>query len=117
MGPVITADDVIRAGACREGVMQVIGMLGPRMAAAMSADRLILLLGKEEAEAARYILRAASLDGYGYGDYGDGGYGYGYGDGDGDGGYGYGYGCGDGGYGDGGYGYGYGYGDCGENDE
>ena len=110
MDRVITADDVIRSGACADGVYAVLYRLHKRVCAAMPVDELLPLLKTHEK---RYALVAADADGdgngYGYG-YGYGyGNGYGYGDGNGDG-DGYGYGDGDGngnGYGDGdGYGYG-----------
>ena len=133
--PVVTADDVVRAGACSDGVAEVVQRLGTRLAAAMPVSAVLRLIDDDEAG---YVMRAAELDGsgdgYGSGDgSGDGsgyGYGYGYGSGYGDGsgsgyGYGYGYGSGDGsgdGYGSGdgsgdGYGDGYGYGSGGEEDD
>lgn len=111
--PVITADDVIRAGACVDGVYTVVERLASRISAAMPVRALLRLLSAYERE---YVRRAAGMRGYDYGD-GDGsGYGSGYGSGSGYGydygtGYGYGYGSGYG-YGDGhGGGYGYDYGD------
>lgn len=119
-GPILTADDIIRAGACIEGVYRVLNRVFPAPAAAMPLSCILPLLRDEEER--RYVLKAAeandeaeaAADGFGYGDgYGYGGYGgcgFGYGD---DGGYGCGYG-GDGGYGegdgvgDGRYGYGFG---------
>ena len=92
---VVTVDDLIRAGACYEGVMTAYDGLGTDPTAAFVSD-----LPQDE-----WLTKASKIDGYGNGNgdrNGDGnGYGYGYGDGD--------------GYGDGngnGYGYGYGYG-CG----
>jgi hypothetical protein len=82
--PVITADDVVRAGACSDGVAKVVKRLANRLAAAMPASQVAKLVG---ADNHRYVTAAAKLDGYGYGD----GSGYGYGDGSG---YGYGYGSG-----------------------
>ena len=105
----ITADDVVRAGACRSGVEAAITRLSKKttVAAAMPASVLLRLVTRSEK---KYVSRAAELNGDGSGDgYGDGdgygsGYGSGYGDGSGDG-----YGSGSG-YGSG-YGYGDGYGD------
>ena len=95
--PIITADDVIRAGACSDGVYKWLNSNAGWVPAAMpAADLLKNLRGNDLS----YVIAAAALDGYGDG-YGDGdGDGYGYG-------YGYGYGSGDGygsadGYGDGG---------------
>ena len=102
---VITADDVLRSGACASGVGSVMKRLGRRMAAAVPVSKVLAVINDDERI---HVERAAFLRGYG-GGYGDGdGYGYGGGGGDG-----YGYGGGDGGgggYGDGdGYGYGGGY--------
>ena len=78
----ITADDVVAAGACWEGVMAFVVEHG--CAAAEPADRMVSLA---DSDSVSWINRAAKLTGYGYG----GGYGYGNGDdgggGDGDGGY------------------------------
>jgi hypothetical protein len=97
---ILTADDVIRAGACKDGVYAVLTRLAGKIAAAMPAEAILRLLRAEERG---YVLSATQRDGYGSGSgYGSGyGYGYGYGYGSG---YGYGYGYGDG------YGYGSGYG-------
>ena len=103
---IITADDLVAAGACVDGVYQRLNNLHGKIAAAMSASAVLRLADFDDR---RYVIRAAKLDGYGDGD----GYGFGYGFGDGDGfgdGYGFGYGDGDG-YGDGYGGYGDGYGD------
>ena len=100
--PIITADDVVRAGACAAGVAKFCQRFDKKLAAAMPVSLALLLTSDSERG---YVMKAA-YDGDGYGD----GYGYGDADGDGDG---YGYGYGDGyGYADG-YGYGYadGYGD------
>ena len=86
---VITADDVIRAGACESGVYRVLNRLHPNIAASTEVEKLIDLLNDNEKQ---YVISSAMLNGNGYGDggygycdgYGDG-YGYGYGDGDGDG--------------------------------
>ena len=94
--PIITVDDVIRAGACYDGVMRIVAKAPSRFAAAMPVSAVLKLVPEEDAH---YVLSAGALNGYGYGN-GDG-YGNGYGDGNG-----YGYGNGDGngyGYGDGGY--------------
>src|SRR5690606_22941582 len=102
---ILTADDIVRAGACREGVARVLRRLAGTIAAAMPVSAILRLLAEDERG---YVTRAAQLDGYGHD------YGCGYGDGDG---YGCGYVYGNGnGYGDGhgdGYGDGdaYGYGD------
>ncbi len=98
---VITADDVLRSGACASGVGSVMKRLGRRMAAAVPVSKVLAVINDDERI---HVERAAFLRGYGDG-YGGGG---GYGDGGG-GGYGYGDGYGDGGYG--GYGYGDGDGD------
>ena len=109
---IICADDVIRAGACAEGVHKACEARGFW---AGSIDEALAVFPNQQ----YMILR--SVDGNGYGDnYGDGdgdgnGDGYGYGNSDGYG-YDYGYGYGDGnGYG---YGnsYGYDYGDGNGND-
>ena len=88
--PIITADDVVRAGACAEGVARFCQRSYKKLAAAMPVS-LALLLTSESAERG-YVMKAAydgDGDGYGYG-YGDGdgdcycyGDSYGYGDGDG----------------------------------
>jgi hypothetical protein len=92
--PVITADDAIRAGACVDGVADVVKRLWKLVPAAMPASQLMALVKPDERE---YVIRAADLDGSGSGSgsgdgYGDGS---GYGSGSGDG-YGSGYGSGDG---------------------
>ena len=122
---VVSALDVIHAGACADGV-QNWKKQHPSVPIQTSVVA-AFAYAKNDAEAIAYLEKAAGIYGYGYGyGYGSGsGYGYGYGsglDGDGDGygsgdGYGYGYGSGYGdgdgyGYGDGdGYGYGSGSGD------
>ena len=104
--PIITVDDVIRAGACFDGVMKVVSRSPAKVAAAMPVSAVLKLISSNDED---YVLKAASLNGFGFGyGYGSGyGYGDGYGSGSGSGsgdGYGYGYGSGDG---DGsGYGYG-----------
>ncbi len=109
----LTADDVIRAGACAKGVLDWMRDNAPD-ATAVPVN--VALLSSANRDQRKWILRAAFADGdgdgHGYGQGDDYGNGYGEGDGDGDG-YGDGYGYGDGqGHGDGdGYGYGYGYGD------
>lgn len=86
----ITADDVIRAGACVSGVYEVLERFHPKIAASIEVSYLLSLLKTGEK---KYVIAAAMLDGDGDGD----GYGYGYGYGDGNGnGYGYGYGYGNG---------------------
>ena len=86
--PVLTADDIIRAGACYDGTYKVAARFHKRIAAAMPASKIEALLSEEEKP---HLLKAAKADGYGDG-YGNGdGYGDGYGYG-----YGYGYGTGDG---------------------
>ena len=114
----LTRDDVIRSGACTDGVFEWSSEHAANLTAISTKAALRLASSSERP----YIEVAAGLRGYvygygsgsgsgdGYGDgYGDGdGYGFGsaYGDGDGDGyGYGYGSGSGDGygsAYGDGG---------------
>jgi hypothetical protein len=108
--PIITADDVVRTGACRDGVHAVIERAhkrGIRLPAAMPISVVLRLLTSHERA---FALKAAQLDGDGDGS----GYGSGYGSGDGSGdgdGYGYSDGYSDG-YGSGsGSGYGSGYGD------
>jgi len=87
---VITADDVVRAGACADGVRKRLRRLassGCVLAAAVPIDQALSVVPADERS---YVL-AAINDGNGNGD-GDGD---GYGDGDGDG-YGNGYGDGNG---------------------
>ncbi|MEP3072847.1 MAG: hypothetical protein ABJQ26_08665 [Maricaulis sp.] len=94
---IITADDVVRGGACASGVAEAVQRYAGQLAAAMPASAVLRLVDPGER---RYVRAAAKLDGYGDGS------GSGYGDGSGSGsgsGYGYGYGSG--------YGYGDGYGD------
>lgn len=74
----ITVDDVIRAGACEEGVYKFINRLYPNIAASVDVIEILTLLRPHEK---LYVVSAARLDGYGDGN----GYGYGYGYGDGDG--------------------------------
>jgi len=89
---IVTADDLIRGGACRTGVME---SASPEWPAAFSIkDALKEARRRHQTETVRHALNLDgddSGDGYGYGDgYGSGdGYGYGYG-------YGYGSGSGDG---------------------
>lgn len=91
---VITVDDIIRAGACIDGVRRAVERLSDRIAAAMPVSEVLMLVDQGEH---KHVMRAAGLDGYGVGS----GYGYGVGSGDGEGdGDGYGNGSGDG-YGDG----------------
>lgn len=91
---IITADDLIRGGACYSGVMESANEKWP----AAFTVRVALAEAKRRGQTDA-VRRALNLDGYGYGDgYGDGnGNGYGYGNGNGNG-YGDGYGDGDGGY-------------------
>ena len=84
--PIITADDVMRAGACFDGVMQVVSRFQGKIAAAMPVSAVLRMIPKNDRH---YVLKAADLNGNGDGD------GNGYGDGNGDG---YGYGNGDGGF-------------------
>jgi hypothetical protein len=115
MAQLITADDLIRTGACASGVLEWRRKHAP-LATAIDVDAALAMC---ETTVERDAVRCAD-DRCGYGDgYGDGdgdgsGSGSGYGDGYGDG-SGYGYGSGSGyGYGDGdgdGSGYGDGYGD------
>ena len=70
--PIITADDVVRVGACADGVARVVKRLGEKAPAAMPASAILRLLRDDEKD---YVLRAAKLDGSGSGDgsgYGDG---------------------------------------------
>ena len=84
----ITADDLIRGGCCRSGVMARATTKWP---SAFPVSAAVLEAGR--ARERGLVMRALGLDGDGNGDgygngYGDGngyGYGYGYGDGDGDG--------------------------------
>ena len=100
---VITADDVIRAGACPDGVYEFLEAHAEFVTAAMPARAVLALCEQQE----RSHVEAAidlSGDGYGYGFGFGSGDGSGFGDGDGSGyGFGYGYGFGSG--------YGYGFGD------
>lgn len=98
----ITRDDVIRSGACEDGVFKWAEEFADNLTA-MPVNVALRICGESDKE---YIRKAANLDGYGYGS------GYGYGDGDGEG-YGEGYGDGEGyglGFGGDGLGYGDGYG-------
>ena len=76
MEPLITADDVVRTGACVDGVYAAIKKMRYRIAAAMPVSEIVKKLDEREKH---YAVNAASLDGNGYG-YGDGN-----GDGNGDG--------------------------------
>lgn len=83
----VTIDDVVAAGACRDGVLRVVDTLR-RYETLYAVDAILPLLNPSQAD---WLRRAAGFFGFGYGD-GDG-YGFGYGNGDGDGnGYGNGYG-------------------------
>ena len=104
MEKLLTRDDIIRAGACTDGVY---AWTKGDAYTALPARAILRLCHDDERG---YVTNAAGMTGYGDGN-GDG-YGYGNGDGDGYGngdGYGYGY-CNGNGYGDG---YGNGYGDYG----
>ena len=70
----ITADDVVRSGACREGVA---GWL--RQHDVASSMPVSAILRQVDDDAAQYIRKAANLDGYGDVDGYGSGYGYGYG--------------------------------------
>lgn len=72
---IITADDVIKAGACESGVYEVLEREHKNVSAAMFVTSVLKILKEEEIS---YAINAAGLDGYGYG---SGGYGYGYGSG------------------------------------
>lgn len=99
--PILTADDLIRAGACADGVYDVIERIGnrQRISAAMPLSAILLfLLDEEERD---YATDAAQVDGCGD---------YGYGSSDGQ--YGGGTGCGDYGLAAGTFGSGYGSGCC-----
>jgi hypothetical protein len=92
MTAIITADDVVRAGACREGVSEFVHEHAGLIKAAMPVEQVLKLVGVDHQD---YVLKAADLNGYGSGS----GYGYGYDYDDGSGsGYGSGYGDGDGQY-------------------
>ena len=105
----LTRDDVIRSGACTDGVFEWSSEHAANLTAISTKAALRLASSSERP----YIEVAAGLRGYGYG-YGSAyGYGYGsaYGSGSGDGsGFGYGFGFGSGS----GYGYGSAYGDGGD---
>lgn len=117
----LTRDDLIRVGACFEGVNDACAEFFPGETAVSVAAALRVAERLRIANAKQYVLLAANAvirggyvdGGYGYGDgcYGDDDGDYGYGDGVG--GYGDGYGYGGDGYGGDGYG-GYGYGGYGE---
>lgn len=64
--PILTADDVVRAGACADGVHKVLFRMYSRgaLAAAMPVSVVVKLLRGDERA---YALRAADLDGDGYG--------------------------------------------------
>ena len=97
----ITVDDLIAGGCCREGVMESADPTWPTAFSVSAA-----LVEARKRKQVDLVRRALNLDGYSDGDgYGyDDGYGYGYGSG-----YGFGFGDGDG---DGsGHGHGYGYDD------
>jgi len=69
-GPIITADDVVRGGACVNGVYDAIKRMRYRIAAAMPVSDVISRLPESEHF---YVNRAADIDGCGGGD----GHGYG----------------------------------------
>ena len=77
----LTSDDLIRSGACFDGVETWREKYADRLTVISTDDALKTKDGMD------YIVVAANLDGDGYGGYGYGGYG-GYGKGDGYGGYG-----------------------------
>ena len=85
--PILTADDLIRTGACHSGVRDALYRIwksGERIPSAMALSSILPLLERDEK---RYARRAAQVngDGEGYGSgYGDGS-GVGYGDDDGEG--------------------------------
>lgn len=72
----LTPIDVIRSGACSEGVKEWLDEFAPNITA-MPVKAALRLCESEDQKS--YIARAANLDGYGYGNgYGNGdGYGYG----------------------------------------
>ena len=106
----VTPDDIVRGGACADGVYAVMRELNIT-ATCIAVPALLRALG-DNVRRREYVERAAGLVGSGYGSGGGSGDGYGEGGGGSGGGsgYGYGYGEGDGsgdGYGDGdGSGYG-----------
>ena len=71
---VITADDVVRAGACREGVAEFMESHDLLVTVIPVAAALAMCETEDERD---HIKRAAGMDGNGYGN------GYGYGDGNG----------------------------------
>ena len=89
----ITRDDLVRSGACLEGVEEVREDLFPKLTV-VDVKKALAALDEDQED---YLIKAANMSGNcnGYGN----GYGYGYGNGYGNG-YGYGHGYGDG-YGDG----------------
>ena len=46
--PIITADDVIRAGACRDGVMRVVSRFHGKIASAMPVSHVLKLVPKDD---------------------------------------------------------------------
>ena len=62
--PIITADDVVRAGACAEGVAKFCQRFHKQLAAAMPVSLALLLTSESERG---YVMKAA-YDGYGYAD-------------------------------------------------
>ena len=69
----VTVDDLLRAGACRDGVLAHKRRLAPHATAVPVDELLQALVGNDDAVG--WLLKASYRDGYGYGD-GDG-YGHG----------------------------------------
>ena len=80
--PIITADDVIRSGACISGVAKVVHRLDKKLAAAMPASKVAKLVGPDNRH---YVDQAARQNGTGDGSCYGSGYGSGSGSGYGDG--------------------------------
>lgn len=60
--PVITADDVIRAGACRSGVAKVVHRLADKIAAAMPASAVMRLVRPSERQYVRTATATATAN-------------------------------------------------------
>ena len=67
----LTRDDLIRSGACFDGVEEWREKHADGLTVIATSDAALIIAGRD------YINRAANIDGYGDGDggYGDGGYG------------------------------------------
>ena len=73
----VTVDDLLRAGACRDGVLAHKRRLAPHATAVPVDELLQALVGNDDA--VRWLLKASYRDGYGNGIVNGNGYGYGYG--------------------------------------